>query len=52
MEVYVKALELIQHWGEEFLTRQEGVELFVRTYHELRAKGDCDWRCCGVVWSL
>jgi hypothetical protein len=47
MEVYVKALELIQHWGEEFLTRQEGVELFVRTYHELRAKGV--GRCGGVV---
>lgn len=45
VEAHMKALELIQHWGEEFLTRRgEGVDLFVTTYHELRAKGavlDC-----------
>ncbi len=41
IEAQVKALELIQHWGEEFLTRRgEGTDLFVTTYHELRAKGE------------
>ena len=34
-----KCLELIQSWGEAFLTRQQVGRIFVETYHELRKKG-------------
>ena len=34
-----KCLELVQSWGEAFLTRQQVGRIFVDTYHELRKKG-------------
>ena len=41
MEAREKVLNLIQQWGEEFLTRHNctGTELFVQTYRDLRLKG-------------
>lgn len=40
LEAMEKALALIQSWGEAYLSHQDqGVRLFVSTYHQLRIKG-------------
>jgi hypothetical protein len=42
-EAYDKARDLVQAWGEEFLTIQKDFQLenFVQLYHRLREKGTC-----------
>jgi hypothetical protein len=50
LEARAKVLDLIQQWGEEFLTRRTpATEIFVRTYHELRLRGAAPvTRCFGA----